>query len=241
MITNSTNRKRYVGKSLHPYRRWSAHKRLARNGDQRRLYRSMRKYGIENFEFDVIAWFDNEELAFLEEAKLVDEWRLCDPSLGYNLTTGGRGGFKTTDEVRARSKERMSGVKNPMYGKHHTDETKRILSELLSGANNANFGVPKSDDIKQKISEAQRGRKFTDDHREKLRKAKLGTKTGRNIPPEMAIARRKRVEQLLNNVIVATFCSLTEASKLTGFNGHAIMACCLGRKPSYQGYCWHYS
>ena len=36
----------------------------------------------------------------------------------------------------------------------------------------------------------QKGRIFSDAHREKLRQAKLGTKTGRKIPPQMAAARR---------------------------------------------------
>jgi hypothetical protein len=77
-----------------------------------------------------------------------------------------------------------------MKGRKHTEETKRLLSIASSGANNANFGKHKSDETKQKMSDSQKGRKFTDDHREKLRQAKLGKKTGRSIPPEMAIARR---------------------------------------------------
>jgi group I intron endonuclease len=37
---------------------------------------------------------------------------------------------------------------------------------------------------------SQKGRKFSNEHREKLRLAKLGKKTGRKIPPQMAEARR---------------------------------------------------
>ncbi len=37
---------------------------------------------------------------------------------------------------------------------------------------------------------SQKGRVFSIEHREKLRLAKLGKKTGRKIPPEMAAARR---------------------------------------------------
>lgn len=186
MITNNVNNKRYVGKSVQPTRRWLGHKSYARRGDLRRLYCSMRKHGVEQFKFEILTWCDSEDAAFLEEKRIVTEWNLCDPRVGYNLTSGGRGGCRVSDQVRHRMKLREPSMK----GRKHTEETKRLLSIDSSGANNANFGKHKSDETKQKMSDSQKGRKFTDDHREKLRQAKLGKKTGRSIPPEMAIARR---------------------------------------------------
>src|SRR5260221_4913144 len=108
VITNVINSKRYVGKSIDPKRRWNGHRGCARRGDLRRLYCSIRKHGEKCFTFAVLSWHDNEQLAYLEEARLVFEWRLCDPSQGYNLKLGGRVDCTPSDEVRKLMSERMT-------------------------------------------------------------------------------------------------------------------------------------
>jgi group I intron endonuclease len=55
-ITNKVNNKVYVGQTVqeNPKMRWYSHQADARNGKKTHLYDSIRKYGVDNFEWVVI-------------------------------------------------------------------------------------------------------------------------------------------------------------------------------------------
>lgn len=65
-------------------------------GSGKRLSYSVRKYGRENFERQVLAIFDNPEDMFDMEARIVNEDTLLDP-LCLNLKVGGYGGWCLKD------------------------------------------------------------------------------------------------------------------------------------------------
>lgn len=52
-IENLINHKIYIGQSKHIYSRWCQHRHDGRHGDTP-LYRAFKKYGIENFSFEVL-------------------------------------------------------------------------------------------------------------------------------------------------------------------------------------------
>ena len=58
-ITNMINGKCYVGQAVNIKRRWKKHKEVAFNnkdpGYSYPLYQAIRKYGLENFAFEVFA------------------------------------------------------------------------------------------------------------------------------------------------------------------------------------------
>jgi Putative endonuclease segE, GIY-YIG domain len=84
--TNLVNGKIYIGK----------HKTKNPNdgyiGSGKLLKRAIVKYGRENFKFEILQWFDNEELLNVREKELVTE-EFCLRKDNYNLCVGGRGGF----------------------------------------------------------------------------------------------------------------------------------------------------
>ena len=68
-ITNQINNKVYVGQTIqkNPTMRWYAHLADARNGKKSYLYDSIRKYGKENFSWEIIQEANSiEELNVLE-------------------------------------------------------------------------------------------------------------------------------------------------------------------------------
>lgn len=92
-ITNNINNKCYIGKTVNTSRRFSDHKRLAfsTNKDhkeyEKTLYRAFRKYGLENFTFEILEITDypNErENYWIEFYDSINN--------GYNEGLGGLGG-----------------------------------------------------------------------------------------------------------------------------------------------------
>lgn len=70
-ITNNINNKIYIGKSKNPYKRFSTHKTLAIKYkglyECTKLYRSIRKYGKENFSLEILESFQDEKSSYESE------------------------------------------------------------------------------------------------------------------------------------------------------------------------------
>lgn len=92
-ISNLINNKVYIGQSVDIHKRWNNHRSAYQNPKAHEynyyLYRSMRKYGIENFNFEVI-----EECAIDELNQREIYWIDYYDSYrnGYNSTPGGSNG-----------------------------------------------------------------------------------------------------------------------------------------------------
>lgn len=89
LITNLITNKHYIGQSVDIKRRWMEHKARAfdsnNNCYDKPLYRSMRKYGVENFVLSVICECLPEELNKLE-AEYIQKFNCVVPN-GYNVQT----------------------------------------------------------------------------------------------------------------------------------------------------------
>lgn len=91
-ITNMCNGKVYIGQSINTYKRISAHKNSPFNPNSHNydlpLYRAIRKYGIDNFKFEVIEKCERE-LLNEKEVYWIKFYDSTDPDKGYNIATGG--------------------------------------------------------------------------------------------------------------------------------------------------------
>ena len=163
-ITNKLNNKIYIGSSVNCKGRWSVHKCKA--SDQY-ISRAMKKYGVENFIFEIIETCEIEQLREREQYWL-DHFKSYDREIGYNIgICAERPMFKVevseeTRKFRSELGKTWVGDKNPFFGKTHTEETKKAISEALkgksAGENNPNYGKKHSPEALKKISEASMGR-----------------------------------------------------------------------------------
>lgn len=183
-ITNLINNKSYIGqttKSLE--KRLGIHKRCAFNYNKEyALYRAFRKYGIENFKWEIICECLSIDEMNEKEIYYINLHQTFGIS-GYNMTSGGGGmlGYIPTEETRLKiskaHKGKRMGADNPMYGlrgdkspsygktgdkcvwygRHHTEETKNKISL-------ANKGKPKSEETRKKLSESNKGVQAGDKH-----------------------------------------------------------------------------
>lgn len=96
-ITNKINGKVYIGKSINIYYRWTQHKKIAKNSSKYRdgkkpLYYAIRKYGIDNFSFQIIE-ICNQDVLCDREIHWISVYNCTILSgLGYNVTNGGDSG-----------------------------------------------------------------------------------------------------------------------------------------------------
>ena len=81
-ITNLKNQKVYIGQSVNIQRRWTQHKNSDKDYP---LYNDFKKYGIDNFSFEVIKQCDKKELNQFEQL-YIKQYNSTNEKFGYNQT-----------------------------------------------------------------------------------------------------------------------------------------------------------
>lgn len=108
-ITNLINGKVYIGQSQNIKKRWAVHRSdYLKDGKDYALYRAFRKYGIENFSFEIIEECSKNELDVKEKFYIAKyNSFFCD---GYNMTLGGQGvRYPMTEEYRIKYSRNSGG------------------------------------------------------------------------------------------------------------------------------------
>lgn len=92
-ITNMINNKIYIGQTNEPKRRWQEHQRLGNTKEEEEtklLYQAIKKYGIDNFTFEIIEGpinnYNEREIYWIS---YYNTYVANENSNGYNLTPGG--------------------------------------------------------------------------------------------------------------------------------------------------------
>jgi group I intron endonuclease len=221
------------------------------------FHRAIRKYGEENFIWEVIDHAENQDELNDKERYHIALHNSNNRSKGYNATIGGDGfGGKGED--------------NFWYGKERTEENKRQVSETLKKTRKEK-GNPRSREVIQltlngefvaehknaKIIEEQlnpegnqkavnaccRGKQksaygflwtYKETYTEDVVKTLVSNyRNGKGTP--------KAVVQLtLDGQYVAEFKTIKEAIDVVGGSDSNLTACCKGRQNSHKGFKWVY-
>lgn len=138
--TNKINGKRYVGQTADFLKRYKEHINDSYNMNNKCGYNlpfhcAIRKYGIENFEIEILKenLKDYEEMDYWEKYYIKEFDLLAKNGKGYNLSDGGYGGNKfagKTEEEMQEIGKRISEVKK---GKRHSQETKEKMRNSHKG------------------------------------------------------------------------------------------------------------
>lgn len=148
-LQNLLNSKIYVGKSAKPLQRLKTHISIANGAKPREfslIHAAIKKHGIDNFKFQIIEEWANEEDAYEAEefwiAFLQSHVGKHGKEAGYNISPG-RTGFR-------------SGSDNPMFGRRYTEEERLIMSVKTTGQLNPNFGKLFSLETKNLMSDLKK-------------------------------------------------------------------------------------
>lgn len=192
--TNKINNKIYIGKTNNVKRRQTEH--LSRSGtmENNHFYNAIKKYGFENFTFEIIDECDDENKSFELEIYYIAILNSNDKTIGYNSTEGGEGVRNVSEALRKQISDRGKlriGDKNTFYGKHHTDATKESISKANKGKS-PRLGKILSQASKALISKGNTGKIRSLEQKEKLSKLNSGENaTNAKITNEEAIQIRK--------------------------------------------------
>lgn len=87
IIKNKINNQCYIGQSVNITRRWRQHKEAVANGVKTPLYLAIQKYGIDNFDFQILEECSIEEL---NDREIYWIEKYDSYYKGYNQTRGGQ-------------------------------------------------------------------------------------------------------------------------------------------------------
>lgn len=138
---NKINGKIYIGITMQePAKRWGANGVNYKSSPH--FYSAIQKYGWNAFEHNILFTELSKEEACQKEQELIQFYNSINPQYGYNSTTGGET-FKMSEEIRQKKSQAMIGNQNGL-------------------------GKPCSKEKAEKISKAQKGKKLTEEHKQKL-------------------------------------------------------------------------
>jgi group I intron endonuclease len=185
-ITNKINNKVYIGQAADVSKRWHDHRRAVRiNKPTQVVHHALIKYGLENFEFEVIVSCKTQDDANFIETELVKQYdSFVGNGKGYNATLGGMNAPKSekwrqmmrdwhaslSPDERAiiSAKQSISFTKYITENGHIALGTKRTPEQLqhLSQARKEH-PVIYTDEIRQRLSESHIGIKDTEETKQK--------------------------------------------------------------------------
>lgn len=106
-ITNNINGHSYIGQSIHILQRFQQHKKM--RGGSPLLYNAIKKYGIENFTFQILQLCQKQQLN--EKQIYWINFYNTFKGEGYNLTEGGETGSQNGKKTRIVSEEDVINIR----------------------------------------------------------------------------------------------------------------------------------
>ena len=178
-LTNKINNKMYHGQTIDNIEnRWVKYKTLNCKG-QPKLYNALKKYGPENFIFEVIDTSPQNQPQ-LDDLERLYISKFDSMNNGYNCEPGGRSGGTISDETKRKMSEAHKGISSWNKGIHVPQEIKQKISKSLKQHflyNNHPFqDKHHSEETKRKISNNLKGFRHSAESIEKIRLSSLNRK-----------------------------------------------------------------
>lgn len=196
-VENKINGKIYIGKTIKSLIiRKNAHKQEAKRLSPYYFHQAIRKYGFENFEWEILQFsFNLEKLNSLEKF-YINLYESNNREKGYNLTAGGEG---------------SSGYVPSAETKFKTSQTLKGRIPWNKGKIALNKGLSMSQEQREKLSKAHKGKKLSKTHIENITKSV----TGENNP--RAILNNSKVE-IIKFLLKRDDININEISEFFGVN-----------------------
>lgn len=221
LVTNKINGHQYVGQSIDIKRRWVEHKCPSNIANDRTINKAYRKYGFDNFDYQVIEEC-SEEMLDEREKFWINKLHPV-----YNMNEGGVGN----------------------KGHHHSESTKKILSFKSKTQWENSTEEEKAKRIANNLKGQPKGHKVSLETRDKLRLINLGKKHSEETKRKMSMSKKgkndnkshfKTVIAIKNNDAVAIFFSVRFAGEYLNIHPSSITKVLKGERKTASNYNWKY-
>ena len=212
MVTNKINGKVYVGS--HSWDGEGLDKNYYVSGTA--ITRAVKKYGKENFQVEVLYYYDTIEECRADEERILTEYDVKNCPHSYNCKNSAIGWTSEELTGRTHTEDTKKKMSQAHKGKTLSENTRNKISEAKKGENNPMYG---------RTGEKSHlyGKPHTEEHRNKIAIANGGK-------PFVAIKDGK----------IKIFTSQMECSRVLGLYDSAINSCLKGRRKSHKGYAFKY-
>lgn len=195
--------------------------------------RAIKKYGFENIKSKIVKENLNKEEAENLEIELIKLFKTQNSNFGYNICSGG---LVNTHSEETRKKISLANIGNKKWlGKKHKEETKEKMK-------NKNFTeetrIKMSESRKKRITKLEtrikmsvnrKGIKFTEEHKEKIRKKSIENNE-----------KLKKVIIYEKDGIENVFIGIKELSRFLKIESASIIRCCKEKQKTAGGYKFKY-
>jgi len=255
----SPNSKKYIGITCQePKNRWGKGLHYKNN---KYFWRAISFYGWDNFSHEILHSDLTKEQAEELEIKLIKELHSNERDFGYNIKCGGNSSGPLPIETRIKmrnsalgkikSKKHCENLSKSLVGHCVSAETRGKIRNKLLGDNNPRYKKPRAEETKIKISEAQKGQKshrygtkLTDEHKEKLLNSIKGKPLTEKHINNLRISKANKVPNVVqfskDGIVLNTFISAAEASRITSIQRRNICKVCCGERETAGGFRWGY-
>ena len=230
------NGKVYIGiTNQTPQRRWNNGSGYYR---QKLFNNAIEKYGWENIKHEILFEGLTKDAAEQKEIELIALYKSNQREYGYNIAKGGA----THESPSELTKQKIS-ISNK--GRIVSEETRKKISIGNKGKKKrpltqeekeqrrlAMTGRVLTEEWKKKIGASNKGktrgkgRKLSEEHKQKLREIK---------------PKHKVLQYSLDGVFINEYISTQEIERVLGIDHRLISKVCLGQRKQTHGYIWKYS
>lgn len=226
-ITNILNDKVYVGKSKNPKVRWRQHKCHSKKRNTK-LYYAMRKYGVDNFVFEIL------EECKENEVNVREEYYISFLKPYYNMTNGGDGGGFLNKKHGDKWKTSIKGSNSKKVACYDLEGNLLKTFDSCRDASYKTFGKEC-----RGVDAVTRGEYQT--------YGGFQWKTF-DVQPELKISPYKRkshkIKKIakydLNKNLIEIYDSMTIAAEKNNASTSKITLVCQNKRKSHSGYIWKY-
>jgi group I intron endonuclease len=259
-ITNKISGKCYIGETIRPdpETRWKQHiQKINKNEGCPALRDAVKKYGIDNFKFEIIIiCFDEDRFRY--EKEYIEKYKSQVPN-GYNILPGGLhggGGFLGKKHSEESIKKMVEGGKrfrenNPNHFETYREKLKESMKKVdISSAvkNSEKWKKAKeegriggaarkegkhSDETKQKIKES-----LIKYYKNNTDKQLINIEKHRDV---MAKSKGRQVAQFSQDgTFIKEYISISEAARQTNTKKSTVQSAVSGRSKMAGGFIWKY-
>lgn len=237
-ITNKINGKCYIGQSINIEQRLKNHKS---SKVDKPLYRAFKKYGIENFTFEILEQCKREELNE-KEIKYIEIYNSTTDGNGYNLEHGGE--FKDITLCEYSKKKQVENFKKAIKNMPKED-----FEKWHKKIGEKHKGKTVSEEQRKKISKTLKEYYKDEKARERLSKNNKGKKRSLSARLKLSMSQQKVMAKYakkvlqydLENNFITSYDSLQDVKECNKFyNLGNISACCNNHRKTAYGFKWKY-